>query len=102
MAVAMVGLAVLAGCASYRVGNASLYPPHIRTVYVPVFESASYRRNLGERLTEAVMKEIEAKLQQQQEVIERVETALGGESSSSATPSTTGKDGSSARQLRPC
>ena len=42
-------------------GNASLYPPHVRTVYVPIFESDSYRRNLGERLTEAVMKEIEAK-----------------------------------------
>jgi hypothetical protein len=28
-------------------------------VYVPVFESASFRRNLGERLTEAVAKEIE-------------------------------------------
>ena len=52
---------VLAGCATYHVGNASLYPPHVRTVYVPMFESDSYRRNLGERLTEAVMKEIELK-----------------------------------------
>jgi len=54
-------LLVFAGCATYHVGNASLYPPHIRTVYVPIFESDSYRRNLGERLTEAVTKEIEAK-----------------------------------------
>ena len=52
---------LLAGCATYQVGNGTLYPPHIRTVYVPVFESDSYRRGLGERLTEAVMKEIEAK-----------------------------------------
>jgi len=60
LAVLLAGL-VLAGCATYQVGNRSLYPAHIRTVYVPMFESNSYRRNLGERLTEAVMKEIEAK-----------------------------------------
>src|SRR6185295_3043628 len=42
-------------------GNASLYPPDIHTVYVPMFESDSFRRFLGERLTEAVMKEIELK-----------------------------------------
>jgi len=54
-------LVLVAGCVGYQVGNWSLYPGHIRTVYVPMFESTSYRRNLGERLTEAVMKEIEAK-----------------------------------------
>ena len=57
----LAGLALLAGCATYHVGNWSLYPQHIKTVYVPMFESTSYRRNLGERLTEAVIKEIEAK-----------------------------------------
>ena len=51
----------LAGCAGYQIGARSLYPAHVRTVYVPMFESTSFRRNLGERLTEAVMKEIEAK-----------------------------------------
>ena len=51
----------LAGCAGYQIGNQSLYPRGIRTVYVPVFESSSFRRNLGERLTEAVQKEIELK-----------------------------------------
>lgn len=30
-------------------------------MYVPVFASRSYRRNLGERLTEAVVKEIESR-----------------------------------------
>lgn len=49
----------LAGCAGYRSGNASLYPPDIHTVYVPMFESDSFRRNLGEQLTEAVVKQIE-------------------------------------------
>lgn len=47
------------GCSGYRIGTASLYPADIRTVYVPVFESNSFRRNLGERLTEAVAKEID-------------------------------------------
>jgi hypothetical protein len=52
---------LLAGCASYQIGNKKLYPEGIRTVYVPMFESDSFRRFLGERLTEAVVKEIEAK-----------------------------------------
>jgi hypothetical protein len=49
------------GCAAYHVGNAGLYPTEVKTVYVPMFESVSFRRDLGERLTEAVMKEIENK-----------------------------------------
>jgi hypothetical protein len=57
----IVLLASLAGCAGYQIGNQSLYPAHIRTVYVPMFDSTSYRRNLGEQLTEAVQKEIELK-----------------------------------------
>ncbi len=52
-------LFALAGCAAYQLGNQTLYPAHIETVYVPMIESESFRRNLGERLTEAVMKEIE-------------------------------------------
>jgi len=56
-----VWLAALTGCAGYQIGNGTLYASNIRTVYVPMFESASFRRNLGERLTEAVVKEIELK-----------------------------------------
>jgi hypothetical protein len=52
---------LLCGCAGYQIGNQSLYPLEIRTVYVPMFQSNSFRRNLGERLTEAVVKEIEKK-----------------------------------------
>lgn len=55
---AMIALPWL-GCAGYQFGTASLYRPDIRTVYVPVFESDSFRRYLGERLTEAVVKTIE-------------------------------------------
>ncbi|MDP6555652.1 MAG: LptE family protein [Pirellulaceae bacterium] len=49
------------GCAGLHVGQQSLYRPELRTIYVPVFESESFRPNLGERLTEAVVKEIELK-----------------------------------------
>jgi Lipopolysaccharide-assembly len=49
----------LAGCACYHFGTDTLYPPDIHTVYVPMFESDSFRRDLGEQLTEAVCKEIE-------------------------------------------
>jgi Lipopolysaccharide-assembly len=52
---------LLAGCARYQVGSESLYAPDVATVYVPMIESDSYRRDLGERLTEAVIKEIELK-----------------------------------------
>jgi hypothetical protein len=58
---AAILVATAAGCSTYQIGNRSLYPAHIRTVYVPTFESNSFRRNLGERLTEAVVKEIELK-----------------------------------------
>ncbi|HBO42581.1 MAG TPA: hypothetical protein DD670_01325 [Planctomycetaceae bacterium] len=64
LVVSVVGLfsvLLLPGCTAYQIGNESLYPAHIRTVYVPTFDTASYRRDLGERLTEAVIKEIELK-----------------------------------------
>jgi hypothetical protein len=50
---------MMAGCACYHFGTDTLYPPDIHTVYVPMFESDSFRRALGEKLTEAVCKEIE-------------------------------------------
>jgi hypothetical protein len=56
-----LALALFGGCAGYQIGNQSLYPMEIHTVYVPIFQSASFRPYLGERLTEAVMKEIELK-----------------------------------------
>jgi hypothetical protein len=54
-------LLALPGCAGYQIGNRSLYPSDVQTIYVPMFESSSFRRNMGERLTEAVIKEIELK-----------------------------------------
>jgi hypothetical protein len=52
-------LLCIAGCAQYHVGVGSIYPTDVRTVGVQMFDSRSYRRNLGERLTEAIVKEIE-------------------------------------------
>ena len=49
----------LMGCAGYQVGTQTLYRPDIRTVHVPMIQSDSFRRNLGEQLTEAVCKQIE-------------------------------------------
>lgn len=57
----LLALVSLAGCAAYHVGARSLYAPDVDTVYVPMIVSDSYRRDLGERLTEAVIKEIELK-----------------------------------------
>jgi hypothetical protein len=59
-AICILGV-TLVGCAGYQVGADSLYAPDVATVFVPVIESDSYRRDLGERLTEAVIKEIELK-----------------------------------------
>ena len=54
-------LSLLTGCASYRMGSQTLYAPDVQTVYVPMIESDSFRRDFGERLTEAVAKEIDLK-----------------------------------------
>jgi hypothetical protein len=54
-------LLLVCGCAGYHIGTESLYPANIQTVYVPIFRTNSFRRDLGERLTEAVIKEIELK-----------------------------------------
>jgi hypothetical protein len=62
MAGAALLLASLAGClGNYQFGARTLFPEGIETVYVPVFDSSSYRRELGEELTEAVIKEIESR-----------------------------------------
>jgi len=60
---ALAAIAMTAGCASYRFGNNTLYASNVRTVYVPMIQSDSFRTtpaiDMGERLTEAVCKEIE-------------------------------------------
>ena len=59
----LTGVTLLAisngGCRAYNFGNQGLYRPDVRTVHVSIFESESYRRWLGQRLTESVVKQIE-------------------------------------------
>ncbi|MDR1964823.1 MAG: LPS assembly lipoprotein LptE [Planctomycetaceae bacterium] len=54
---------LLTGCIGlgYQVGAKSLFGQDIKTVYVPVFQSDDTRRDLAERLTEAVCKRIESR-----------------------------------------
>ena len=47
------------GCAGYHIGNQYLHRNDIRTVHVGMFDSDSFRPFLGQRLTEAVVKEVE-------------------------------------------
>lgn len=56
---ALTSIILIAGCAGYRFGNRSLYRTDLSTVHVPLFKSEVLRRDLGEWLTEAVIKEIE-------------------------------------------
>jgi len=51
-------LASMTGCAGYQLGNQHLYRPDVRTVHVSMLESNSFRRFLGQRLTEAITKQI--------------------------------------------
>src|SRR6266576_327238 len=60
-AICILQLLSLSGCIGYHAGTNSLYAADVATVYVPMIESDSYRRDLGERLTEAIVKEIELK-----------------------------------------
>ncbi len=52
-------IALIGGCAAYQVGNQAFFRNDIRSVHVPIFESESHRRFLGQQITEAVIKQIE-------------------------------------------
>lgn len=81
LAVALLLLGSLSGslgCAGYQVGAQTLFRPDIRTVHVPVFRSDTLRRNLGEWLTEAVIKEIEDRTPYKVVGRERADTVLSG------------------------
>ena len=74
----VAGMVLLSGCAGYRYGNHSLYPTDVHTVHVPIFESDSFRRQLGERLTEAVIKEIELKTPYKVVAADSADSVLSG------------------------
>ena len=52
-------ISLTAGCAAYRFGPESLFVPGIRTVHVPIVRNDTFRHDLGVRLSEALVKEIE-------------------------------------------
>lgn len=51
----------LSGCASYQFGSASMFRPGIRTVHVPIVRNETFRHDLGVRLSEALVREIETR-----------------------------------------
>ena len=57
--VAALLMVACCGCANYQYGNAALFPEGIRTVHVPIVRNDTFRHDLGVRLTEALIKEIE-------------------------------------------
>ncbi len=50
---------LIPGCAGYQIGNQSLYSASIETIYIPMVQAPSLSPHLGERITEAVAKEVE-------------------------------------------
>ena len=56
--VCTVALSGFVGCRGYHLGNQYLYRSDIRTVHVAMLESQSWRRFQGQRLTEAITKQI--------------------------------------------
>ena len=60
--VMVAALAMLAsGCRLYQYGNGAIFPPNIRTVHVPIVRNDTFRHDLGVRLTEALVREIESR-----------------------------------------
>jgi hypothetical protein len=55
----LIACLMASGCATYQFGSRSLFRDDIRTVYVPVARNETFRHDLGPRLTEAVIRQIE-------------------------------------------
>ena len=56
---AAVSLILSAGCASYQFGSEALFPIGIRTVHIPIARNQTFRHDLGPRLTDALVEEVE-------------------------------------------
>ena len=54
-----LGLLCAGGCASYHFGNQGLFSSQVQTVGVSICGNETWRRGYGERLTEALVREIE-------------------------------------------
>jgi hypothetical protein len=59
----IVAVILLSGCRTlgYNIGTKNPYGSDVRTIYVPIFKSTVIRRDLAEKLTEAVCKRIESR-----------------------------------------
>ncbi len=51
-------ISLSSGCKAYQVGTQNFYRQDVRTVHIPIVESGSQRRFLGQRMTEALAKEV--------------------------------------------
>ena len=58
-ALAMLVTASSVGCRAYQFGSPTMHRMDVATIHVPIFGSDSYRRFLGQRLTESVIRELE-------------------------------------------
>lgn len=54
-------LSALCGCRAYNLGNQGLFPTDVRTVGVSIVANETWRHGYGERLTEALVREIETR-----------------------------------------
>ena len=55
----LICVVFFAGCRLYQFGADGLFPSNVQTVYLPVVRNDTFRHDLGVRLTEALVKEIE-------------------------------------------
>ncbi|TWT40566.1 hypothetical protein RAS1_42790 [Phycisphaerae bacterium RAS1] len=78
VALGLIVLLGFTGC-GYRAGAGELYRPGIRTVYVEMFASKEFRRDLEFSLTEAVKKRIGADTPYKLAAREKADTILKGE-----------------------
>jgi hypothetical protein len=82
LAVILVVPLAFAGCASdpsQGYSTASIYPTGISTIAVPIFTSESYTRDIEFQLTDALIKEIEARTPYKVVADERADTILIGQ-----------------------
>jgi len=56
---AVVPAVTLTGCSMYQYGARSMFRDDIRTIHVPIARNDTFRHDLGPRLTEAVIRQIE-------------------------------------------
>lgn len=59
LCIALVMMVCASGCRLYQFGPSATFPRSIQTVYLPIVRNDTYRHDLGVRLTEALVKEIE-------------------------------------------